>query len=210
MKYIKSVFIMLLLFLAVYVPSFILVSILQPSVMWTVIVIIITTCSIALLIIAIFLTRHSWQRKDFGLVVTGRKFLIWAFGLGAILGLIVVLIEHVFHIEGPRTFETFSLWQIVLLFWISASIQEEIIFRSLIQSVVGRTLTSTSTSTWEPLSAAAVITAILFALIHIPMGVFTACAAFIAGVLAGELRARSGSILPAMIVHAMLNITGTI
>lgn len=201
---------MLLLFLAVYVPSFILVRILQPSITWTVLLVIITSCSFAILIIAIFLTRHGWQRRDFGLVVTDKKFLIWAFALGAVLGLIVVLIEHVFHIEGPQTFETFSFWQIVLLFWIGASVQEEIIFRNLIQSVVARALTNIGTSTWGPMSAAAVITAILFALVHIPMGIFTACAALVAGVLAGELRARSGSILPAIIVHAMLNITGII
>jgi membrane protease YdiL (CAAX protease family) len=130
--------------------------------------------------------------------------------LGGVLGLIVAVLQRVLGVESPRTFETLAFWQIVLLFWIGASVQEEIIFRSLIQSVVGRTLNSNATLKWGPLSAAAVIVAVLFAVIHIPMGVFTACAALVAGISAGELRARSSSILPAVIVHAMFNITGTI
>ncbi len=159
------------------------------------------------LVIAIFLARHGWQRKDFGLIMAGKKYLIGAFVLGGVLGLIVAVLQRVLGVTGPETFAAFPLWQIVLLFWIGASIQEELIFRSLIQSVVGRTLGSEK---WGVVSAAAVIVAVLFALIHMPMGIFTVGAAFFAGVLAGEMRTRSGSILPAIIVHAMMNITGTI
>lgn len=210
MKYVKALVWMFLLFLGVYVPSFVLIGILRPSGPGTVLLIIITSFVVASLIMVIFLTRHGWQRKDFGLVFAGKKYMLGAFVLGGILGLIVAVLQRVFGIESPRTFETFAFWQIVLLFWIGASIQEETIFRGLIQSVVGRTLGNSSTSTWGPVSAAAVIVAILFAVIHVPMGLFTACAALVAGLLAGELRARSGSIVPAVIVHAMFNITGTI
>ena len=209
MRYVKALVWMLLLFLGVYLPSFILIGILRPSGPGTVLLIIITTFLIAVLIMAVFVTRHGWRREDFGLVSTRKKFLIGAFVLGGILGLLVAVLQRIFGMESPRTFDAFALWQIVLLFWIGASIQEETIFRSLIQSVVGRTLGSSSLK-WGPVSAAAVIVAVLFAVIHLPMGIFTACAALVAGLLAGELRTRSGSILPAMIVHAMMNITGTI
>lgn len=210
MKYVKALVWMFLLFLGVYLPSFILVGIVRTKGPGTVLLIMVTSFLVAAVMIAIFLTRHGWHRKDFGLYVAGKKYLLGAFILGGILGLIVAVLQRIFGVQGPRMFETFALWQIVLLFWIGASIQEEIIFRGLIQSVVGRTLKNDGTLKWGPVSAAAVITAVLFAIIHIPMGIFTACAALVAGLLAGELRTRSGSILPAMIVHAMMNITGTI
>ncbi|MGB7053927.1 MAG: type II CAAX endopeptidase family protein [bacterium] len=209
MKYVKAFVWMFLLFLGVYLPSFILIGILRLSGPGTVLLIIVTSFLVALLIMVIFLTRGGGHRKDFGLVSTGKRYLLGAFVLGGILGLMVAVLQRVFGIQSPRTFEAFAFWQIVLLFWIGASIQEEFIFRSLIQSVVGRTLGS-STLSWGPVSAAAVIVAVLFALIHVPTGMFTACAALVAGLSAGELRARSGSILPAVIVHAMFNITGTI
>jgi membrane protease YdiL (CAAX protease family) len=210
MRTVKALIWVLLLFLGVYLPSFILVGILRPEGPGTVLMIMVTSFLVAALIIVIFLMRRNWDRKDFGLAGTGKKFLIGAFLFGGILGLIIALLEHLLNIQGPRTFESFPLWQLVLLFWIGAPVQEEIIFRSLIQSVVARTLGHGSRSTWGPISAAAVIVAVLFALIHLPMGVFTSCAALVVGLLAGELRERSGSILPAMIIHAMLNITGTI
>lgn len=210
MKYIKALVWMFLLFLGVYLPSFIIIGMLRPSVTGTVLVIIVTSFLVAALIIAIFLTRHGWRRSDFGLVVARKKYLIGAFVLGGILGLIVVVLQRTFSIESSQMFGAFAFWQIILIFWIGAAVQEEVIFRSLIQGVVARTLGNSGTMIWGPFSAAAVIVAVLFAFIHIPMGIFTACAALVAGFLTGELRARSGSILPAMMVHAMFNITGTI
>lgn len=210
MKYVKALVWMFLLFLGVYLPVFVLISMIRPSGPGTVVLIIVTSFVLAILIMAVYLTRHGWRLKSFGLLSAGKRYLLGAFVFGGILGLIVAVLQRVFGIQNPRTFETFALWQIVLLFWIGASIQEEIIFRGLIQSVVGRTLGNGNSASWGPVSAAAVIVAVLFAVIHIPMGIFTACAALIAGLLAGELRARSGSILPAIIVHAMMNITGTI
>ena len=210
MNYVKALVWMFLLFLGVYLPAFILIGVLRPSGAGTVLLIIVTSLVVALLIIAIFLKRHGWNAKDFGLVFTAKKHLVWAFISGGILGLIVAILQRIFGIQASQTFETFAFWQIILLFWIGASIQEEMIFRSLIQSVVARTLGNGNSLSWGPVSAAALIVAVLFALIHIPMGIFTACAALVAGLLAGQLRARSGSILPAVIVHAMFNITGTL
>ncbi|KPL14017.1 hypothetical protein AMJ74_04200 [candidate division WOR_3 bacterium SM1_77] len=210
MKYVKALVWMFLLFLGVYLPSFILIGMLRPSGPGTVLLIIVTSFLVALLIMAIFLARHGWHRRDFGFVIAAKKYLLWAFVLGGSFGLIVTLLQHLLGIQGPRTFEAFAFWQIVLLFWLGASIQEEFIFRSLIQSVLGRTLENGSTLSWGPVSAAAVIVAVLFAVIHIPMGIFTSCAALVAGLLAGELRTRSGSVIPAIVVHAMFNITGTI
>ena len=207
MKYTKALVWMFLLFLGVYLPSFVLVGIVRTKGPGTVLLIMVTSFLVAALIIVIFLLRHGWQRKDFGLIMTGKKYLIGAFVLGGVLGLTVAVLQRVVGVSGQDAFQSFPFWQIALLFWIGASIQEEFIFRGLIQSVVGRT---SGNDKWGPVSVAAVIVALLFAVIHIPMGVFTVGAAFFAGLLAGEIRTRSGSILPAIIVHAMMNITGTI
>ncbi|HEX3818305.1 MAG TPA: CPBP family intramembrane glutamic endopeptidase, partial [Chthoniobacterales bacterium] len=47
--------------------------------------------------------------------------------------------------------------------------------------------------------------AVLFGLIHLAVGVATAIAAFVLGILAGELRRRSSSLIPAIVLHAIFN-----
>ena len=54
-------------------------------------------------------------------------------------------------------------------------------------------------------SYAAIIVALLFGLIHLEVNPITAAAAFVLGLLSGELRHRSGSLLPAILVHAVFN-----
>ena len=55
------------------------------------------------------------------------------------------------------------------------------------------------------LSGAVAFTAVLFGIIHLEAGVAVATDAIILGLVAGELRRRSGSLLPAVIVHALFN-----
>jgi len=47
--------------------------------------------------------------------------------------------------------------------------------------------------------------AFLFGLIHLEVNPITAGAAFVLGLFSGELRHRSGSLLPAILVHAVFN-----
>jgi len=54
-------------------------------------------------------------------------------------------------------------------------------------------------------SAAVVFTAVLFGVIHLEAGAVVALGAIILGLVAGEFRRRSGSLLPAIIVHALFN-----
>jgi membrane protease YdiL (CAAX protease family) len=48
----------------------------------------------------------------------------------------------------------------------------------------------------------------MFSCIHLTVGRYTAVAALVLGVIAGELRRRSGSLAPAMICHALFNLAG--
>jgi membrane protease YdiL (CAAX protease family) len=208
MKIIRALGWMCLLFASVYLPAFVLVGILRLSGVSAVLLIMVTSFLFAAMIIAIFLKSQDWSIKDFGLVICGTKYVVRAIVLGGILALIISFLQYVLHISNPPAFEGFTFWQTVLLFWIGASIQEETIFRGLIQSIVGRKLGDVSIG--GSLSAAAFIVAILFAIVHIPLGFFTVGAAFVVGLLVGELRVRSGSLIPAIIVHALVNIVGTL
>jgi len=49
------------------------------------------------------------------------------------------------------------------------------------------------------------IVALLFGLIHMKVNPITAAAAFVLGLFSGELKRRSGSLLPAILVHAVFN-----
>jgi membrane protease YdiL (CAAX protease family) len=55
------------------------------------------------------------------------------------------------------------------------------------------------------LSSAVIFTAALFGIIHLGAGAAVATGAIVLGLVAGELRRRSGSLLPAVIVHALFN-----
>jgi membrane protease YdiL (CAAX protease family) len=92
-----------------------------------------------------------------------------------------------------------------LYFIIGSPIQEEIIFRGLIQSMLERRWMITFSVLGGSLSGAVVFSAALFSIIHLAAGAVVALGAIILGLVAGELRRRSDSLLPAIIVHALFN-----
>ena len=59
------------------------------------------------------------------------------------------------------------------------------------------------------LSDAVAFSAVLFGVIHLESGAIVALGAIMLGLVAGELRRRSGSLLPAIIVHALCNASDT-
>jgi membrane protease YdiL (CAAX protease family) len=59
-----------------------------------------------------------------------------------------------------------------------------------------------------PLSPAVLFTATLFGIIHLGSGPIVITGAIVLGLVAGELRRRSGSLLSAVIVHALFNVPG--
>ena len=88
-------------------------------------------------------------------------------------------------------------------------IAEEWIFRGLIQTQAQRALGSypdTDTAHSSAAIGAGLITAILFGAVHLAVGPVTAAGALLLGLLAGEARRRSGSLLPAVAIHAVFNI----
>ncbi|MGB7584289.1 MAG: CPBP family intramembrane glutamic endopeptidase [Terriglobales bacterium] len=94
------------------------------------------------------------------------------------------------------------LW---LYFGVGASVQEEVIFRGLLQSFLEQRW-ATLFVLRAPLSPAVLFTAMLFGIIHMGSGPIVIVAAFVLGLVGGELRRRSGSLIPAMIVHVLFNV----
>jgi len=206
MRILKACGVMVGLFAISYVPSFAAVSILRPSNLNAAVPIIVTISLLAAsLTLIIFLTRPTWVAADFGLAPCGSKHVLAALAVGAVGGMVVIVATRLSHASTPFRMDAFSLWQIVLLFWVAAPIQEELIFRGLLQSVVARVLCARSSF---PL--ATILVAVLFGAIHAPMGLVTVLLAFLLGLVTGYLRAQSRSLLPAIIVHAMFNIAGSI
>ena len=108
---------------------------------------------------------------------------------------------------------------VVLLLWIGAPIQEEIIFRGLFQTYLALHIKS-SIKIWKwKLTLPSLVGAVIFSLVHLALlsveaslaGVFLAViGAFILGTIAGYFRAETGSLVGPIIVHALFNITGIV
>jgi membrane protease YdiL (CAAX protease family) len=94
-----------------------------------------------------------------------------------------------------------------LYFIIGSPIQEEIIFRGLIQSMLERQWVIAFSVFGGSLSGAVAFTAVLFGIIHLGAGLAVTIGAIVLGLVAGELRRRSASLLPAIVVHVLFNAT---
>jgi membrane protease YdiL (CAAX protease family) len=125
--------------------------------------------------------------------------------LGLILGVATTFVNHLFPSKPPFDVSRFTPWMIGLYFIIGSPIQEEIIFRGLIQSMLERWWMITFPVFGGSLSGAVVFTAVLFGIIHLGVGAVVAASAIVLGLVAGELRRRSTSLLPAIVVHALFN-----
>lgn len=126
-------------------------------------------------------------------------------GLGLPLALGAAWLGHAFPAEGPIDASAFPPWLLWLAFGAGASIQEEVVFRGLIQSFLARRWPETVRILGRRLPPAMLFTAVLFGLIHLESGPVVAACAVVLG-LAAELRRRSGSLLPAVIIHALFNV----
>ena len=192
------------LFLAVYIPAFVTVGLVRPRVEVAIPLIIAITFLIAFILV-LLLARPPTGIAEFGFRILNTRYLAIGTALGLILGVAVAFVSHLFPSKPPFDVSRFTSWMIGLCFIIGSPIQEEIIFRGLIQSMLERRWMITFSVFGRSLSGAVAFTAVLFGIIHLEAGIAVATGAIILGLVAGELRRRSGSLLPAVIVHALFN-----
>jgi CAAX amino terminal protease family. len=192
------------LFVVVYAPAFVTTALVRPPIDIAIPLIIAMTLLVTLFLM--FLLAQSLASiAEFGFRIPHSRYLAVAtvFGLG--LGMAVTFLGHLFPSKPPFDVSHFAPWMIGLYFIIGSSIQEEIIFRGLIQSTLERRWVITFPVFGGSLSGAVVFTALLFGIIHLGVGAVVTIGALVLGLVAGELRRRSTSLLPAIVVHALFN-----
>lgn len=134
---------------AVYLPTFVLVSIMiKTGILGTVSAgrfefvtapwIILFSATLALVYMALIAIRQKVQFGFFGLKGAAWRYLIFGIVFGIVFGFVLRLLDHALPLGPAPELSGMQHWQMVLFFWIGAPIQEEIIFRGLIQSVAER------------------------------------------------------------------------
>src|SRR5215469_1311711 len=189
------------LFVAVYVPAFIATALIRPRIELAIVLIIAISLLIALFLIFLFASARSGFAV-FGFRIPSSRYVVIAFALGLMLGFVAAFLNHLFPSKPPYDVSGFAPWKIWLYFIVGASVQEEVIFRGLIQSMVEDRWAASFRVCGISISGAVAFTAALFGLIHLEVGVAMALSAVMLGLVAGESRRRSGSLLPAIVVHS--------
>jgi membrane protease YdiL (CAAX protease family) len=195
---------LILLFLAVYVPVFAVAGALRHSPELLVPVVIVLSLGIAICLIAFFIYSGRMSVAEFGLRLCTSVYVVVALVIGLPLALAATYFSIHAHEAGPLSRLSVSTAISIIYFGIGAPIQEEVIFRGLLQSVLARSFTLYEVSA----HSSPLVVAVLFGASHLVVGPVTAVAALLLGIVAGELRLWSASLLPAVIVHALFNLCG--
>ena len=192
----------LILFAAVYAPAFAIVAWLRPSVQITIPIIITISGGLGVLFMA-FLTRGTNGIAEFGVAKSPGSHIIAATLGGIVVGAALACLADRYPASSPLDLSKLRPWMIFVYFVLAAPVQEELIFRGLLQTVVARALSVQEGSGAVHFSV--IFVAALFGVIHLGSGIVVAASAILLGLIAGELRRMSGSLMPAMLFHALLN-----
>lgn len=194
--------IVLVLFIATYAPAFVVVALAKLRFAKAVPVIIGISLAMAILLMRLGSGYTSWA--EFGLRSCRARYIVAALVIGVPVGWLAEFVGRLTS-AASVTEPSHPTWMKLLYFVVAAAIQEEVIFRGLLQTNFARRLPDTFSISGASFSYAAIIIAVLFGLIHLRVSPITAASAFVLGVIAGEFRSGSGSILPAILVHAIFN-----
>jgi len=195
---------LLLLFAATYGPAFLTVALLKVRPFEAVPVIIVISLAVAILLIKV-VSGTAGGFAQFGFRFCHYRYIAAAIVFGVPIAWSLTILVNRLSSGSPPPAVSFRPWMTFLYFVVGAAIQEEIIFRGLLQTTLARQFPATVSFFGTSLSYAAIIVALLFGLIHLEVNPITAGAAFVLGLFSGELRHRSGSLLPAILVHAVFN-----
>jgi membrane protease YdiL (CAAX protease family) len=119
---------------------------------------------------------------------------------------------------GQRTGFPIELtkYQIIVFVWVYASICEELLTRGLLQTLLGGN-SRDGAGAPRKLSMPVIVSALFFGAMHLVLVKSMGLAAVpvilltvFLGLVAARYRERTGSLLPAIIVHALFNIGGTL
>jgi len=162
----KGLGLLILLFLAVYVPVFAVAGALRHSPELVVPVVIVLSLGIAICLIAFFIRRRDMSVAEFGLRLCTPVYVVVALVAGLPLALAATYCSIHAHEAGPLAGLSISPAISILFFGISAPIRCEVLFRGLLQSVLARSFASHEASA----HAAPLIVALLFGASHFVQG----------------------------------------
>ncbi len=203
-NFVKGIATILLLFVCTYGPPFLTVALLKLPKSQAIPTIIVISLAVAIFLIYL-VSRRTGGFAEFGFRFCPYRYIAAAVVFAAPIGWALTMLVTRVSSSPPMPEPSLSRWMLILYFVIGAAIQEEVIFRGLLQTTLSRQFPATLSFFRTSFSYAAIIIACLFGLIHIEVNPITAAAAFVLGLLAGELRRRSGSLLPSILVHAIFN-----
>jgi membrane protease YdiL (CAAX protease family) len=192
----------LIWFVAVYAPVFAMVAWFRPSIQIAVPVIIAVSAGLAGLIITI-LARGKRGIAEFGLAKSPTSYVLAAAVAGLLVGGALAYLAARYPVPSPIDVSKLRPWMIFVYFVIAAPAQEELIFRGLLQTTL--TPAVSAPPTFGAVHFPVLFVAALFGVIHLDSGVVVAGGAVLLGLIAGELRRMSGSLVPPMLFHALLN-----
>ena len=144
-----------------------------------------------------------------------RLIISMGFGVGSAAAVIMAI---AFFGESPLNIE-FSPLQTILMIWIYASICEEVFTRGLLQGFLAPVSDRGITVWRRRLSLPVLVSAAVFGLMHLsllstgsPFAPVLAVVvfAFCLGLIAGYYREKTASLLPAIVVHSLFNISGSL
>jgi membrane protease YdiL (CAAX protease family) len=203
---VKALGTVLLLLVGTYAPAFLTVALLKLPLLGAIPAIIVISLAAGLLFICfLYVLPGRISLAEFGFRFCLYRYLAAAIVFGAPIGWALTALVSRLTSSRPNPEISLRPWLLIIYFVIGAAIQEEVIFRGLLQTTLAQQFPATFSLLGSSFSHAATIIALLFGLIHMKVNPITAVAAFVLGLLAGELRRRSGSLLPAILVHAVFN-----
>jgi membrane protease YdiL (CAAX protease family) len=176
----------------------------------------------ALIVIWLIPGKH---RRDFGLCLpkrlnylklVGITFITTVGGMFIFVPLYMGFLSNIFRVKMSGGFDFgSSIWVMIIGIWFWSSVTEEIFARSLVQSL----LQDLSKHRLWGLSLPVWISALVFGAGHLTVFklsgspffvMFIVSNAFIMGLVAARYREKSGSIIPAILVHILSNIFGSL
>jgi len=190
---------------------------LMQAELWYVLFINHTAMLILSIVIMLAISRGKLSRYGFKLADSTHlgQALLW----GLALGMASTLLQASLPGEGTYVEGELSLLQRAVFIWFYASISEEVFARGLIQGSLARWTQHGVTVFGTRISLPVLASAILFGLLHLVQSAMGAGAyqvivvvvfAFALGILAGYQRERTGSLVPAIVVHAFANVGGSL
>jgi len=171
----------------------------------------------------IYLFKEQISFSDFGFKLTKLKYFFYSILFGTLEGILSIIIMIIFVLTSGATETTphpatkQGFLYLVFNVWIIASLCEEIFFRGFVYKAFSNLKDKGfHLSKKIFVSIPVTISAILFGLGHLcllrmmitPMVFGIVITATILGFIAGILREKSGSIIPAYFAHLMANVMG--